>query len=340
MLLAPARGLPAPERAKPSVRTLLGLAAPLPKGAAEASRVRATEEIRGSGASLFALTISWSESEPAPGQLRVEEVLHAARLLRQSGATVHLDLPLVALRVKDVPRDLASTAFDDPRLSTRLGRLLDALEPALLDASTLSLGYAAETYFSDRPDELRAYRLLFDGAVAFLRKKVPHLRVGVTTAAPTESPAPAVAAALHQHSPVLFYLYAPFERENPYVHRPPESIDRDWKMLLSRAAGRPIAFPEVSYSSAKENGSSLELQAEFVGRLKRLVAASDGTRLLFARYATWRDERPAPLPTPADAADGVPARRAAFLAHRGLQSEQGDPKPAWREWVKPLRDSP
>ena len=248
---------------------------------------------------------------------------------------MHLDVPLVSLRTKDVPRDLAAVAFDDPRLSLRLGRFLDALEPALRDASTLSLGYAADSYFADKPEELKAYRLLFLGAIDFLRKKVPLLGVGVTTAAPTESPAPAVAAALHQHSPVLFYLYAPFERDKPYVHRPPESLERDWKQLLVRAAGRPIAFPEVSYSSASENGSNPAQQADFVKRLRRFVAGADGGALLFARYATWRDPPVAPAPTPAP---GVPppapitARKAAFFANRGLQTAAGQPKLAWREW--------
>ncbi len=318
-------------RPKPPARPLLGLAAELSGSSPEADRQRAVQQIRGTGASLFVVPISWSACEPSARTYRVQEILKAIRLLRQSGATIHIDLALVSVRTRDVPGDLANLAFDDPRLSTRLGGLLEALEPALLDASTLSFGYAAENYFEQRPDELKPYRLLFDGAVVFLKKMTPHLKVGVTTAAPTESAAPAVAAALHQRSPVLFYLYAPFERQNPYMHRPPESIERDWKMLLERAAGRPIAFPEVSYSSSPENGSSPELQADFVRRLKRLVASSDGTALLFARYATWRDGRGAGPPPDGNT---LSARRQAFLAHRGLQTEKGEPKPAWREWVR------
>jgi hypothetical protein len=165
----------------------------------------------------------------------------------------------------------------------------------------------------------------------------------VTTAAPTESPAPVVAAALHQGSPVLFYLYAPFDRTNPFRHRPPESLEHDWKLLLESAAGRPIAFPEVSYSSAPENASNPERQAEFVRRLRRFLQASDGRLLLFVRYVAWRDE-PDPRPAAADAkspsaapvAPAAPAaaRRAAFLAHRGLQTERGAPKPAWSEWIR------
>ncbi|HEY6148015.1 MAG TPA: hypothetical protein VIZ69_09970, partial [Thermoanaerobaculia bacterium] len=177
------------------------------------------------------------------------------------------------------------------------------------------------------------YRLLFGGTVAFLGKKAPDLKVGVTTAAPTESASPVVAAALHQGSPVLFYLYSPFERANPFVHRAPESLERDWKQLLESAAGRPIAFPEVSYSSAEENASSPARQAEFVRLLRRFLEASDGKSILFVRYVAWRDE-PAPEPARGAKASPVSGRRAAFLSHRGLQTERGDPKPAWREWTR------
>ena len=291
------------------------------------------EEIRRTGASVFALTVSWSKVEPAPREYRLAEVARAARVLRQSGATLHLDLSLVTGRSKDVPADLAAVAFDDPKLSLRLGRLLDALGPALLDFSTVSLGYEADVYFADKPEELRAYRRLFDGAVQFLQKQVPHLKAGVTITAPTESRAPAVAAALHQKSPVLFYIYAPFARESPFLHRPPDVLESDWKQLLDRAPRRPIAFAEVSYSSAVENGSSPDRQAEFVRRLRRFVAESDGHNLLFVRYATWRDPAAGSVrlePNPSE----IARRRASFLANRGLQDSQGQGKPAWREWVK------
>ena len=331
ILLLPVPAQPAgPERPRPAPPALLGLAVNLNEPSAAADS-RAVAEVRRSGANVFGLTVSWSSSEPAPGKYRLAEITRTARLLRQSGATVHIDVPLVASRARDVPADLNGFAFDDERLSRRLGRFFDALEPAFLDAQTLSLGYEADAYFSDKPEELKAYRLLFDGAVSYLRARAPHLAVGVTTAAPSESVAPLVAAALHAHSPVLFYIYSPFQRGRPFEHRPPESIERDWKQLLDHAAGRPIAFPEVSYSSSAENGSSPEKQAEFVRRLRRLVASADGRRLLFARYATWRDP---PASAPVRGASETARRRDAFLRNRGLQQADGRPKLAWREWVK------
>jgi len=322
------------ERARPIHRAGLGLAAELEGDLAAESGRRILAELRASGVSLFALRVSWPTAEPAPGKYDVESVLRAARILRQSGANVHLDLPLVLDREKMVPADLASTAFDDPKLSLRLGRLLDALTPALLDSSTLSLGFEADVYFYDKPEELKAFRRLFDGAVAFLQKKAPDLALGVTTLAPTESPAPVVAATIHQRSPVLFYVYTPFERERSFVHRAPSSIDEDWKRLIESAAGRPIAFPEVSYSSSPANSSSPENQAEFVRRLRHFVSSVDGSKLLFARYVALRESRPDPdeSSTNADA-----RRRAGFFAHRGLQTFGGDAKLAWKEWLKATR---
>ena len=51
--------------------------------------------VRRSGAQFFVLELSWAAAEPAPHRYRVEEITRAARVLRQSGAVLHLDLPLV-----------------------------------------------------------------------------------------------------------------------------------------------------------------------------------------------------------------------------------------------------
>lgn len=327
VVLAPAAGR------LPSSTPGLALAAELPSGSSGPEQVAMLNTLRRTGVTVFALSISWAAAEPSAGHYRVEEITRTARWLRQSGAVLHLDLPLVVSRSRDVPSDLESVPFDDSRLSLRLGRLLLALRPALLDFSTVSLGYEADAFFSDKPVELQAYRRLFDGAVQFIAKIAPNVQVGVTTDSPTESVSAEVAAALHQRSPVLFYIYSPFGAGSPFVHRAPDAIETDWPLLLKNARGRPIAFAEVSYSSAIENGSSPERQAEFVRRFRRFLAASDGARLLFARYAVWRDPPAAGTAVDPRASDAV-RRRQSFFAHRGLQSANGRPKAAWAEWVK------
>ncbi|HEV8231346.1 MAG TPA: hypothetical protein VGQ75_03285 [Thermoanaerobaculia bacterium] len=338
---APARPVRPPPAENPAA---LGLAVNLPESAAPADRQRALDQVRRAGVSVFALEISWPAAEPRPRRYDVARVTHAARLLRQSGAVLHLDLPLVSARTRQVPSDLAAMAFDDPKLSLRLGRLFDALGPALLDFSTLSLGNEADSYFVDKPEELLAYRRLFEGAVEFLRKRAPRLLVGVATAVPMDSRAPLVAAALHQKSPALFYLYAPFLRDAPFTHRAPGTLDRDWSAILSAAGGRPVAFTEVSFSSAPENASSPEKQADFVRRMRRFLATTERSRLLFARYVAWRDPVPGSLPlTPGPlsqrergqppAAEGnLATRRTAFFSNRGLQKSDGTPKPAWKDF--------
>jgi hypothetical protein len=326
-----------PARPTPPVPSpALGVVVNLEASASPAARQSALEMVRRTGANFFALELSWSAAEPSPRRYRIEELTRTARVLRQSGAVLHLDIPLVNETRRDVPADLADVAFDDPKLSLRLGGLLDALRPALLDFQTLSLGDVADVYFADKPDELRAYRRLFDGAVQFLKKQAPRILVGVATTAPMDSPAPEVAAALHQRSPLLLYSYAPFVRGTPFEQRDPALLDRDWRALLTSAGGRPIAFLLVSYSSSAENGSSPGRQAEFVRRLRNFLAKADGRALLFARYVALRDEGrdeagDAALPGDAPAAE---RRRRAFLANRGLQELDGKPKAAWREWVR------
>jgi hypothetical protein len=341
---APARSAPAlvlplllaagpAQRTAPAVAPAIGVAVNLRASATPAERQAAIEAVRRTGASFFAMTLSWSAAEPAPRQYRLEEITRTARVMRQSGAVLHLDLPLVTESARDVPADLADVAFDDPKLSLRLGRLLDRLLPALLDFDTISLGDGADSYFARRPDELRAYRRLFDGAVQFLSRRAPTLLVGVATAFPNESPAPAVAAALHARSPLLLYDYAPFDRDRRFVQRDPAALEKDWSRLLSTAAGRPIGFPVVSYSSSEQNGSSPERQAEFVRRMRDFLRRSDGHLLRFARYVSLRDPED-PSGGQAMDANVDEARRRAFLSHRGLQEADGSPKPAWREWVR------
>ena len=176
-----------PARSVVSAPALLGLAVNVPDSSPPAARQRALEAVRRAGVSLFAFEVPWRDAESEPGGYDVERVTRAARVLRQSGAVLHLDVPLVNGRMRLLPWDLSALPFDDPSLARRLGRFFDALGPALADFSTLSLGNDADTYFSDKPDELRAFRRLFDGAVEYLGKKAPRLLVGVATAAPTES---------------------------------------------------------------------------------------------------------------------------------------------------------
>lgn len=334
LFLAPAGAAPPVRAAAPAPPPALGVALNLASTAPPAVRQEAVDLVRRTGANFFDLALSWSAAEPSPGRYALDELVKTARLLRQSGATLQLSLPLVSETARDVPADLSGVAFDDPKLSLRLGRLLDALGPALLDFETLSLGEAADAYFAERPDELRAYRRLFDGAVQFLKKKDPRLLVGVTTLAPTESPAPEVAALLHQRSPLLLYIYCPFVKGKPFEQRSPSDLDRDWKKLVDGSEGRPIAFPVVSYSSSAENGSSPARQAEFVARLRRFLARADGRRLLFARYVALRDG-PAPPAVPASGVSVLDRKRSAFLAWRGLETAAGQPKPSWLEWLKP-----
>jgi len=52
-----------------------------------------------------------------------------------------------------------------------------------------------------------------------------------------------------------------------------------------------------------------------------------------ARDVGWRDAPPEMYRAGPETSDLL-RRRASFLANRGLQGPQGEPKPAWKEWVE------
>src|SRR5215467_15606955 len=96
-----AAGAPAPRPEPP--RPGLGLAIEFAKPPSADVERHALEEVRSTGVNFFALSLSWSQAEPSPKKYRVEGITRTARILRQSGATLHLDLPLVSGRRRDMP---------------------------------------------------------------------------------------------------------------------------------------------------------------------------------------------------------------------------------------------
>ena len=283
---------------------------------------------------LFALTVLLAGAEPAPRKYRVEDVTRTARLLRQSGATLHLDLPLVSGRERDVPADLAAVRVRRPEaLRSASASSSRRSRPALADCSTISLGYEADAYFADKPEELKAYRRLFDGAVEFLDKTRPAHLGRRDDGRPDESVAPggrrgsSIRRARSSSTST--------RRSNARSRSgtaPPAALEADWKRLLESAKDRPIAFPEVSYSSAAENGSTPEKQAEFIRRLRRFLSTADGARAPLRPLRVLARASARPLPR-RSSADETSRRRASYLSHRGLQGADGDPSRPGRNGV-------
>jgi hypothetical protein len=77
--------------------------------------------------------------------------------------------------------------------------------------------------------------------------------------------------------------------------------------------------------------------------MRRFVAMTERSRLLFARYVPWRDPEPTTpelqrlhsLPVGEGAGgEALATRRTAFFANRGLEKPDGTAKLAWKEWAK------
>jgi len=86
------------EKSKPTRPPGVGLAAEPEKSLPAETERKLMVQLRATGVSVFGLSVAWPSAEPAPGKYDVTSVIRAARVLRQSGASVHLDLPLVVGR--------------------------------------------------------------------------------------------------------------------------------------------------------------------------------------------------------------------------------------------------
>ena len=322
--------------AGPSPAPALGLDVNLPAGTSAAEQQRAFEAVaRGTGVSLYALTRLLDRRGALARQVPGRRA-HSARrgCCRQSGALLHLDLPLVVGRARDVPADLDGVAFDDSRLSLRLGRLLDALEPALARRR-------------DALARLRGGRLLRRQAgraarlPASLRRRGELSREEGSEARgrrddatrPPRAPRPRSRRRSTSGARSSSTSTRRSSRAGRTGSASPDAIEKDWKAAAVRVAGeRLIAFPEVSYSSSAENGST----PEQAGRLRaaHAEAARGHRRAPAALRALGLLARRRAADPPAPQSAEVERRRAAFFVHRGLQAQDGAAKPAWRAWVR------
>ncbi len=289
------------------------------------------------------MAYAWSALEPVLGVFQLSDI-HAALVdaVHRRGLTVLLGIQLINTVAKGVPLDLAAVPWNAPEMKTRFRTLIDVLAPLLAGrVAYLSIGNEVD-YFLDYYDTSGgwpAYIDFYADAAAYVRERVPGVKVGVTvTYHGASTSARSRVQALNAASDVFIYTYYPIDERGHATGpgAPAEVLSR----MVELAGGRPAVVQEIGTTSAPLVGGSEADQAEFLRLLFAAWAAIDPARMPFVSVFHLTDFS-AEFVDFLAAFYGVPDSEEvkAFLGSLGLRRSDGTPKPAWDAFVRGAREA-
>lgn len=298
-----------------------GIPAPQP-----ADYVAALDSSRALGARGLVQTINWSALEPDSARLNVQQLLSDVRYTRSRGFTVYLGIQTINTVKREVPADLASVAWDDPRMLARFDRVLTALEPILGEVTYLAVGNEVAGYLRSR-SEWGAYTSFLTQVVAAAHRRNPALKVGASLeyveAASQTGPVRTLIAA----SDVAMFTLYPFDLGTFNVS-PPTIAGTLFDNMLALAGTKPVVMQELGYPAGALNNSTDAKQAAFfTDAIAGWRARTD--RMPFLSVFLLHDL------TETQCADLVryyavstPSFQS-FLCTLGLRRADGTPRPSW-----------
>ena len=325
------------EKSTPSTPTnqLLSILLDTPNSSAptQAGIDAATSLALGTGAEAVVLTYTWSSLEAQPGQIDLSVMRSSLSYFHGKGLKCYLGIQVINTVKREVPPDLAITAFNDPVFIARFHALLDAIRPLLTSNDLyLSIGNEVDVYLQANPAEWSTYLAFYDATVQYVHQTTPNIQVGVTTTFGGYSRESVQQVhALNSSSDVVLLTYYPLGTGTQVGSA--NSPTADLPHMLSLADGKSVVLQEAGYPSGTLNASSEQLQAQFV---TSLIAAwrTAGNRMPLLNYFILYDFD-AKTCADLDVYYGLQGDSAfiSYLCTLGLRRSDGTEKPAWGAFV-------
>ena len=314
--------------------TWLGLVANAAAGAPPDSFASVFFTARATGVNQLLYGIRWSDFEPAPGVFATSDLRGVVALARTYDMGLYVTLHVLETNQRALPADLAGLGLGDATLLARLDRAVDTLAAVVKGGPVVAfaLGNEVDVYCGAHPGEFEDFKRLVAREMTRLHTLLPGVPLGVTTTSPVGNPNAGYGDQLNLHADVAIYTYYPFQPGTDFQHRPPSTFEPDMAAMIARAAGKPVAFQEVGYSSGAANGSSEAQQADFVRRFRDYVAASLRRDVLFADWYLYTDLDSATVDTLLGFYGYASPGFRGYLANLGLRRADGTPKRAWNAW--------
>ena len=283
---------------------------------------------QGAGVKGVIVTYTWSSLEPTPGHIDVSELQAQLSYYHQKGMQILLGIQLINTVKREVPSDLETVAFDDPRFIARFHALLDAVKGTLTGSeSSLSIGNEVDVYLQANPGEWSTYTALFNDSVAYVHANSPGLAVGVTTTfGGYAGDSKSAVQALNAKSDVVILTYYPLVSGAQVG--PATSPSADLPVMVSLAGSRPVLLQEAGYPSGTLNGSSETAQAAFVTDLYQ-AWHQQGDKMPFMSYFLLYDFDTRTCSYFSDYYGVSDPAFLSYLCTLGLRRSDGTAKPAW-----------
>ena len=317
-------------------------AAPIPKGARtlglsvgqakDGDYGRAFAAAQAGGIQSVTLPLDWSRLETAPGKYDNTLLSIAEGFYPPRHVAVDLVLRPINTSRSEVPADLRGKPFDDPLVIARFEGLLDNIFAHLphLALHSLAIGNEVDSYLSQDTSRWQHYTKFYSAVRAYAHKKRPSLKVGVAATfdgltGPSQKPL----QALNTDSDFIMATYYPLHPD--FTIRSSTVVGPDFARLCALYPSRPVVFLEAGYPSSPDCGSSPQLQAEFV---RSLFAAWDAHAAQIVSVTfNWQTDISPEATANFGHYYGVSSKPfAAFLGSLGLQTYEGQDKPAWNTW--------
>jgi hypothetical protein len=213
------------------------------------------------GVTYVAAYGDWAKLEPQVGQYSLGDLNLPLSIAANAGLPASFALRVINTVARDVPPDLRHTSWADPKMRSRVLRLMDAIAPILKGrARWFTFGYEVDGYLAKHPDEVQGFTELHRLAATRIKELVPGLEVSCILTYSGIGDLQGRVSRLNQQLDFLAVTYTP---ANPDLTvKDPSVLPSDFARIKEIANGRRIVMQEIAYPTSPATGGSEDKQAE------------------------------------------------------------------------------
>lgn len=225
-------------------------------------------EAKRAGIQFIELPQQWDDIESKPGVYDSPFLAMANEVYPAFDTAIVLSLNPVDTTSLRVPAYLQGKALDDAEVVAAFNNFVDFTIAGLPNTRivAISIGNEVDGNLGDDQERWTQYVRFFNEVQSHIKTKLPGVPVGVkTTYSAITGSQRQLISELNSNADAVMVTYYPLG--DNFKVRSPSVVQDEMGSLVSLADGKPLHLLEAGYPSGVANGSSQQLQAEFVSNL-------------------------------------------------------------------------